>query len=288
MSISDSSSNHPYSGREIILTSKHEKLNHIRQAFDDYLDCKLLEISLDTDQLGTFSGEIERVAPPRETAILKARLGMNATGISIGIASEGSIGPDPIVGFIHSDIEHLVLVDDENEIVISEMYRSFDISVATITTAPGQELENFLKAADFPNHRLIVRPNSEEIIDCIKGISDRKELSKAIAMISKTSPDGLVVIESDLRAMYSPTRQKNIEEVARLLATRVSQLCPDCKTPGWGRVGYETGLICSDCDSEKPTAIRQEILGCVKCEFSQLGVEIASRLNPAQCDFCNP
>jgi hypothetical protein len=80
---------HPYLHKKIVLTSKHEKLKLIKPAFNENVGCDLFEIDLDTDQLGTFSGEIERIAPPIETAINKARLGMKETGSLIGIASKG-------------------------------------------------------------------------------------------------------------------------------------------------------------------------------------------------------
>jgi len=279
---------HPYVDKRIALTTKHDKLRLIKPAFDEYVGCELFEVNLDTDQLGTFSGEIERHAPPRETAIHKARLGMRETGSLIGIASEGSVGPDPVVPFIHSNIEHLVLVDDQNGIVISEIHRSFEITAATITAAPDQDLTSFLEKADFPNHALIVRPNTQIKSNCIKGITEYERLMDSIDTSSQLSPNGLVVIESDLRAMHSPSRQRNIEEVATLLAKRVSQLCPNCQMPGWGRVGYEKGLNCSECELENPDAIRQEKLGCVKCDHIELGKVISSTLNPAQCQFCNP
>jgi hypothetical protein len=279
---------HPYVDKRIALTTKHDKLRLIKPAFDEYVGCELFEVNLDTDQLGTFSGEIERHAPPRETAIHKARLGMRETGSLIGIASEGSVGPDPVVPFIHSNIEHLVLVDDQNGIVISEIHRSFEITAATITAAPDQDLTSFLEKADFPNHALIVRPNTKIKSNCIKGVNDLEQLQEAIAISSKLSPNGFVVIESDLRAMHSPSRQRNIEGVAKLLAKRVSQLCPNCQMPGWGRVGYEKGLNCSECELENPDAIRQEKLGCVKCDYIELGKVISSTLSPAQCNFCNP
>lgn len=281
-------SKHPYSGNRIVLTSKHEKLRLIKPAFDQIVGCELFEINLDTDQLGTFSGEIERLAPPRETAIQKARLGMNATDSTLGIASEGLVGPDPLIPFIHSNIEHLVLIDDENEIVISEVYRSFEISVATVTVAPGIDINDFLQKADFPKHGLIVRPNIENKSNCIKGISDLGHLLDAIQISSKLSSDGLVVIESDLRASHSPSRQKNIQEVAKLLATRIAQLCPECQIPGWGRIGYIQGLNCSECGLENPGAIRQEQLGCAKCDHIALGKVLAVALEPAHCEFCNP
>jgi hypothetical protein len=279
---------HPYVHKSIALTTKHEKLRLIKLAFDEYIGCEIFEVNLDTDQLGTFSGEIERAAAPHETAIQKARLGIKETGILLGIASEGSIGPDPVIPFIHSNIEHLVLVDDELGIVISETYRSFDITAATITAIPGQDLSSFLKKANFPNHALIVRPNTQIKSNCIKGVDKLEQLTEAIAKISTLSPDGFAVIESDFRAMHSPSRQKNIGEVAKLLAKRMSQLCPNCQIPGWGRVGYEKGLNCSECELKNPDAIRQEKLGCVKCDHQRLGNVISSTLSPAQCNFCNP
>jgi hypothetical protein len=279
---------HPYFKKEVVLTSKHRKIDLIKPAFDISVGCNLFELPLDTDQLGTFTGDIARLDPPLETAIKKARLGMSHTGTPLGIASEGSICPDPIVPFLHSDIEYLVFVDDENEIVISETFRSFDITLFTTTVSPKSDLNQFLQKADFPNHKLIVRPNRSDKSGSIKGIDDQQYLSEVIEKIAETSPDGLVVVESDLRAISSPSRQKNIEQVANLLALRISQLCPDCKLPGWGCVGYEKGLTCSECGSDNQLAIRQEILGCAKCEFTKSGKVIASELSPANCDICNP
>jgi hypothetical protein len=275
-------------GKSIVLASKHQKLELIKPVFDELIACELFEAEIDTDQLGTFTGEITRTAPPRETAILKARLGMEATSTPIGIASEGSIGSDPLIPFIHSDIEHMVLVDDVNDIVISEVYRSLDITAATITAAPGANIDDFLRKADFPNHGLIVRPNDKQFAKAIKGITELKHLTESINSISEHSPDGLVVIESDFRAHFSPSRQKNIQHLAKLLALRVTQCCPECDCPGWGRVGYEKGLKCSDCGLFNPEVIRQEILGCVKCEYQEAGEILESSLSPARCDFCNP
>jgi hypothetical protein len=279
---------HPYYGARIVVTSKHKKLELIKPVFDELIGCELFEVDVDTDKLGTFTGEIERQEPPKETAIRKARLGMEATSTPIGIASEGSIGPDPLIPFIHSDIEHMVFVDDENDIVISEIYRSLDITAATITTAPGSNIDDFLRKADFPNHGLIVRPNEKQFVQAIKGITDPKHLIESINSISELSSDGLVVIESDFRAHFSPSRQKHIKHLAKLLALRVTQCCPECDCPGWGRVGYEKGLQCSYCGLFNPDVVRQEILGCVKCEYKALGEVLETSLSPARCDFCNP
>ena len=60
---------HPYFEKKVVLTSKHEKLRVIKPAFDALVGCALFEENLDTDQLGTFAGEIERVAPPRNESV---------------------------------------------------------------------------------------------------------------------------------------------------------------------------------------------------------------------------
>lgn len=279
---------HPYFQREISLATKHEKLKLVKPAFDKYVDCKLFEANVDTDVLGTFTGEIERTHPPLETAVKKARLGMKISGSRIGIASEGSVSPDRNIPFLNSNVEWLVLVDDEREIVISKAYRSFDICAATIKALPGEDLTPFLKKADFPNHALIVRPESGSAPESIKGIRDIDVLSQAIKKISSTSQSGYVVIESDLRAMCSPSRQRNIEKAAELLALRVSQLCPGCGAPGWGCVEYERGVRCSACGTLNEPALRQEKLGCVACEYVELGKVLAEDIDPANCINCNP
>jgi hypothetical protein len=279
---------HPYFGQAAVLTTKHEKLPLIAPPFSELIGLQISEFKEDTDQLGTFSGEVERNLPPLETAIKKAKLGMDKAGVSLGLASEGSIGPDPEVGFFNSDVEYLVFVDASRDLVISEVFRSFDIRAGSLVTEPGHEISNFLEKVDFPNHKLIVTPNSGPKSSVVKGIGSWDELKNAIEFNTKNSLDGKVVIQSDLRAHCSPSRQKNIKNVAALLAKRIATLCVKCQVPGWGRFDYERGLKCLGCGEIKPNAIKREILGCTKCEHRELGDVIREFLDPAHCDFCNP
>jgi hypothetical protein len=279
---------HPYFGQGAVLTTKHEKLPLIAPPFSELIGLQISECKEDTDQLGTFSGEIERNLPPLETAIKKAKLGMDKAGVSLGLASEGSIGPDAEVGFFNSDVEYLVFVDASRDLVISEVFRSFDIRAGSLVTEPGHQISNFLEKVDFPNHKLIVTANSSSKISPIKGIGTLDELESAIELTAKDSKDGKVLIQSDLRAHCSPSRQKNIKNVAALLAKRIATLCVKCQVPGWGRVDYERGLKCLGCREIKPNAIKREILGCSKCEHRELGDVIREFLDPAHCDFCNP
>ena len=254
----------------------------------DNLNISISELPLDTDALGTFSGEIERTAPPLETAIKKAELGLDATGLNLGISSEGSIGADPLIPWVQCDFELAVFVDRDENLVISESYKSNKIQAASITARPGDDLSIFLTRADFPRHGLIVRSMSRETSKAEKGIHDISSLHNAIEELADLSTTHQVVIESDFRALHSPSRQKNIEQVALRLASRVESRCPNCSTPGWGRIDYLRGVNCLQCGDENPDAIHAEILGCYRCELRETGKIIREFLDPSRCDFCNP
>jgi hypothetical protein len=246
---------------------------------------KVQEVLVDTDIFGTFSGEIERIGTPLETAVKKARVGIKTTGNPFAIASEGSIGPDPLLGFINANIETMVFVDDELEIQIAETIKSNEI-IAFSTTTLKTDLGVFLKKADFPNHALIVKP--QHGTGAIKGIRTLQELDEAILKSRDASSDGEAIIESDFRAMSSPSRQKNISTVALKLVQRLSLTCPECEIPGWGLKSFVRGVECSQCGDFSEEAIKQEILGCVKCEYTAFGAVINVTLDPARCMSCNP
>jgi hypothetical protein len=216
----------PYSGKKAVITTKHEKGKIVAPIFNQVLGLEVSECNLDTDTLGTFTGEIERKQSPRETVLIKARLGVEKTGESIGIASEGSIGADPFIPFINSDFEMMAFVDIDLDLEIVESIRSTNIIAATKIVHGQEDLSEFLKRADFPNHKLIVRTQKTPTIFSIKGIDDDLSLRKAIESAKKEDPKGVVVIESDLRAHCSPSRQKIIGELAAKLAIRIKQACP--------------------------------------------------------------
>ena len=267
------------------MATKHDKGKLVTQPFKEILGMQVQEVVVDTDVFGTFSGEVERVGTPLETAIKKAQLGIEATGNPYALASEGSVGPDPFFGFINANIETMVFVDDELGIQVHETIRSNEI-VAFTTTTTKNNLEEFLKKADFPNHALIVKPNSGP--GAIKGIRDLVGLEEAIKKSRDLSTDGQAIIESDLRAMCSPSRQKNIAAVGLKLVQRLSMTCPDCQAPGWGLKSYVRGVECSQCGDLSEDAISREIMGCFKCEFTVLGAVINLTLDPARCMSCNP
>lgn len=248
---------------------------------------ELVISDIDTDFFGTFSGEVERKFPPIETAIAKAKAGMNSTGLKLGIASEGSIGNDPVIPLLISDIEIMVLVDLINDLVITESYRSFDITASTFLANVDDDLTDYLSRIDFPNQKLIAKSNPSHT-EVIKGIGSSKELRKAISKLAVISNNGKVKLEPDFRAHNSPSRQKNITKVAKLLVSRIEKLCPECALPGFGKITYARGLSCSICRLFDEDAIKGEILICEVCQYAQNGRNLDTTLDPSKCKRCNP
>lgn len=279
---------HPYFRAKVVLTSKHDKYHLIAPVLGGTLEMEVLNHVADTDVLGTFSGEIERQLSPRQTAILKARIGINALGIELGIASEGSIGPDRQLQFSNSNLEYLVLVDTVNQIEIVETYQSFDIVAQKLVTDPEVDISDFLMQAKFPDHKIIVSPNLGGQPFFRKGIGTLRELEQAMRDMAIISPDNQVLLQSDFRAHCSPSRQRNIRKAAELLEIRLQSLCPYCRLPGWGKIGVRRGLECAQCGIHVSDAIRSENYGCAGCEEVEQRDLPQSMADPASCQNCNP
>lgn len=270
---------HPYEGATAALTTKHGKAAQITPAFAE-LGVSIQTVELDTDQLGTFSREVPRVGSQRDTAIKKARLGMAASRLPYGIASEATIGADPIVPFLNSTIEAIAWIDSELGFELVEFHRSLAIVAVRETITSGVELGEVLTRADFPNHALIAYSDSGEVI---KGIRDHSSLQDALKRLG-----GVVTIESDLRAHMSPSRQLAIAECAVKLVDRLRQRCAQCNTPGFGVIENLYGLPCESCGSKVVGALRGEVLGCAKCDFRQERTSDRKSAPARECGYCNP
>jgi len=279
---------HPYAGQTFAFATKHQKELLIKDAFQSKLEVAITVADVDTDQLGTFSGEIERTGSIFDTAVAKAKLAIAKTGLEFGLASEGAISNDPAVPFLISDLEIMVLVDQRHDLVIAESYRSFEIISATKDVSVGEDLSDYLIRVDFPNHKLIAKVKTSDGVKAVKGIGDEKSLQDAILELANLNKDGLVTLEPDFRAHNCPSRQANIKIVADKFLARLGALCPECNAPGFGKIEYLKGLTCNSCGQFDESAIRQELLLCVKCSYQKIGALLSSELDPARCQTCNP
>lgn len=275
---------HPYQGVTAALATKHGKGELIAPALKT-LGITLHTIEIDTDQLGTFAPEIPRNLSQVDTVIKKARLGMQASGLPFGIASEGAIGPDSAVPFLNSTIEVLVWIDDRAGISITQSHRSLEIVAIKEEIDRERDLEEILKRADFPRHGLIIYAHGGTIY---KGITSEAELEAALANSLMESANGHVWIESDLRSHFSPSRQRIIAECADLLVNRLARLCAACGTPGFGEVGLIYGLPCEQCGKNLEKAIKGTVLGCAKCAHREEAIGPKRQASAATCVNCNP
>ena len=272
----------------MVLLTKHGKQDLLKDAFESDLGCSLLHTdAFDTDQLGTFTRDVDRAGSQLEAARRKARIGMELTGVTIGIASEGSFGPDPYAGFFTWNTEILLWVDDE-----------LGIEVTGIANGPAQsihrevktvkELLDFALEAKFPEHHLVLRPEHQDHPHIYKNISDEQRLLNAFLAAKELSLNGAVFVENDLRAFCNPSRQEIIRNAAKDLVQKLRSTCPACSTPGYWRTKRIPGLRCSFCNQKTRLPVA-EIWNCQSCSYeNQQEIKSEQFADPSKCDFCNP
>lgn len=280
----------PYAGEKIVLTTKHQKEQIIGPVFQALLHAEVVLCQVDTDLLGTFSGEIERENSAIDCIKKKCLWGIEQSGLAYGLASEGSFGPHPSIPFFPSNQEMVCFYDKNNDFFVTEAYFTTETNYQMKSTDNWDDACQFAKNVLFPEHGLIIKPNDWEDKSIIfKGINDLNRLKKAFEVCQVSSSDKQVRIETDMRAHMNPLRQKAIKIATEKLAHRLQQCCPACQTPGWGKIGLEKGLPCITCYFETELA-KKEIWGCPKCDHREYlpnadGIIFASQ---AECPFCNP
>ena len=282
---------HRYSGLRAVLTTMHGKGSVIVPALQSLVGLAVeINSEIDTDRLGTFTNEITRKGDMLETAIEKARLGMAAGQCKIGIASEGSFSPHPVVPFLAINRELLVFVDDASGLIIKEMIASEDTNFSSIVIKTGEDISGFLDRAQFPSHAVAVSPNQSVVtIPGFKGIVDRSALGPLLDQCACVSTDGAALLQTDMCANFNPSRMKVIESCAHRLSQRILSVCPQCGEAGWGIVDVERGLPCEFC-GDATNLINFEIWGCVRCDYRETlrrGDGI-TRSQQMLCPSCNP
>lgn len=102
-----------YQGQIVALLTQHGKEQVIAPVLEPALGCRIECVSgYDTDLLGTFTRDIRRAGTQLDAARRKARVGMQLAGRPLGLASEGSFGPDPMLGVFPWNVGLLVWIDD--------------------------------------------------------------------------------------------------------------------------------------------------------------------------------
>jgi hypothetical protein len=277
-----------YRGQRIALLTQHGKAQVIAPVLEPALACTVETITgFDTDQLGTFTRDTPRPGSQLEAARRKARIGMDLSGLPVGLASEGSFGPDPWGGLFTWNVELLVLIDDRLGIEVVGRAQGVGRS-AQLQTADWHQLESFAQQQGFPAHQLVLRPEGPDDARMHKGISDWSRLRQCFQACLAEAGNGQVYAETDLRAYANPTRMSRIGEAAQDLLVRLRSRCPACQRPGYGLLQREPGLPCADCGA--PTNdYRAEVWLCPGCDHrAVIARQDKTQAEPRHCPHCNP
>jgi hypothetical protein len=280
--------NELFAGRKLFIATKHKKEAVISPILIDLLGVEcIIDPIIDTDSLGTFTGEVERIDDVLETARKKCRMGMKNGNCDMAVSSEGSFGPHPTLGFINADDEILMFMDAKNEleIVVRELSIKTNFNGKEIKTET--ELKTFAEHAKFPSHGLIIRKENGDNSDSIKGIIDPKLLKDAFdSFINKY---GTAYLETDMRAMYNPTRMEVIKLAAQKLVHKILSFCPQCFNPGFAVTKSIAGLPCSSCGFPTNSTLYHEYQ-CVKCRYTEDKKHPHGKKTeePTFCNICNP
>lgn len=276
-----------YRGSTVALLTQHGKEKVVAPLLASAIDCRVMRVTgFDTDQLGTFTRNIPRPGTQLDAARKKARLGMELAGLTLGLASEGSFGPDPYTGMFPWNVEMIVWIDDTLGIEVVGV-ASGATSFSHLLTANWEEAETFAHTAGFPEHGLVARPQHEDDPRIRKGIADWETLREAFRWACGEANNDCAFLETDVRAHMNPTRMEIIAQATQDLARKLCTLCPVCNTPGFQIVERVPGLPCEDCGAPTREA-RADIHHCVRCGH-QVTVERPEKTTPAaHCDWCNP
>ncbi|MGL5064466.1 MAG: DUF6671 family protein [Microcoleus sp.] len=278
--------------REAVLATMHQKERAIAPILSAELGIKIsVPANFDTDRFGTFTREIKRSGTQIEAARLKAETALEISGETLAVASEGTFGPHPMMPYLPANREIVLLLDRSHDLEIIGESLSLETNYSHQLVTNTEEADRFAEKAGFPEHGLVVivgdaASGNGEIV---KGITNHKQLFDTVTAGLKKSPTGKVHVETDMRAMYNPTRMKNIENATLDLVQKFKQFCPECGWPGFGIVERKIGLPCGLCYF--PTQlVRSAIYQCKNCGYSQeeLFPDGRETADPALCQYCNP
>lgn len=277
-----------FEGRKLIIATKHEKEKVIAPILEIELGVKcFVAENFDTDMLGTFTGEVERKDEPITTARNKCLIAMKLNNCDLAIASEGSFGMHPFMFFIYADEEIVFFIDKKNDLEIISKELSIETNFNGEDIKSETQLNDFAKQVKFPSHGLIIRKAKDDFTEIVKGITDTQKLNNTFKHFISTY--GMAYVETDMRAMYNPTRMKVIEKATKKLTDKINSNCPQCNTPGFGITDRKQGLPCSLCGFKTRSTLSY-IYTCQKCAYTkeEMYPNKITEEDPTYCDMCNP
>ena len=277
-----------FQNRKLVIATMHEKEKVIAPLMEKEfgISC-FVSSNINTDSFGTFCGEMERLVDPLSTARAKCLQAMKETSCDMGIASEGSFGQHPTIFFVPADDEIVIFIDKKNGLEITARELSTETNFKGAMIHNEQQLEEFAESVGFPSHGIIARKNQIEFTGIQKGFISWEKLKETCFDFIQNY--GSVYLETDMRAMYNPTRMKVIERATQKLVDKINSCCSNCGTPGFDVSEVKKGLPCSFCSFPTQSTMSW-IYSCQKCEFTKEVLYPTQKMEeePMYCDVCNP
>jgi hypothetical protein len=277
-----------FEGRKIVIATKHKKEQVIVPIVKNELGLNVcVPEDFDTDVFGTFTGEVERKDGPLEALRRKVDKAMELSGFDLAIASEGSFGPHPTLFFLPAADELLMFRDKENDLEIMSREISTDTNFGSAEVQSKEELLAFAERSLFPSHALILSAVGDNNTAFAKGITTQEELLSVFQELTYKAKT--VLVQTDMRALYNPTRMKTIEKACHKLMKNIKSTCPGCVTPGYNVSDVLAGLPCSLCSQPTKSTLAHQYV-CKKCGYKELRYYPNLKLqeDPTFCDYCNP
>ncbi len=272
-----------FKGRKAVIATKHAKEKVMQGLLHHSLGVDCLTIpGFDTDAFGTFTGEVERRLSPKDTLRVKINAALDKVNESLGFGSEGSFGPHPQIPFIACDVELVMMIDRKHKLEVLVSHLTTETNFRQERICNIQELNSFLESVDFPAHGIILRHENNG--DIRKGINNWGDLYQATQSLGLGR--NILLIETDMRASFNPTRMQVIKTTTQMLVDKILQQCPVCNMPGYGDEELVRGLPC-ECCGEATDLVKQRIIYCQHCRH-RTSLLIEEKASPMYCNQCNP
>jgi len=239
---------------------------------------EVVEVAIDTDRFGTFSGTRARTGTAVEVARAKALAAMAASGLPRGLGSEGSFGPNPILPTGTVDEELLVYVDQVAGLEVHGVAQApaFAVEVEIEVAAPPPGLAELLRLGTHAAFCSAMPASAGPVAE----VGSAAELERVLAQL-RSSGSARARLRTDLRAHRCPSRQVVLRAAAEDLRRRLAARCPVCDRPD--ALGPRA-VCCRSCSMVVAT-----VLDAVACGHCGLVVAATPELvDPDCCPACSP
>lgn len=273
----------PVDGRRILFATKHGKQEILAPLFRQKFQAEVAAVKgLDTDQFGSFSGEVARRGDQRQAARAKVDAAHRLTGAPLVLASEGSFAPHPSLPWLTWNLELLLLRDFEQDWEVEAWASSLDPSAARLVPHSLDEALDWARKQGFPDQGILVfQPSGVE-----KELTDLRTLEHCLREAAEVMSAGQLRLETDLRAHRNPRRRQVLLQAGENLAAALTALCPECSRPGFVAQTPLPGRPCADCGrpTDQPLAWQARC----PCGCSRDTPAGAGPAEARHCPWCNP